>query len=496
MGWLEENENYLNLANEKDIENKILQSKEQMDKQNKEDYVNLFLSDEQIKEELKEKLGEENTEEQLQQYLEENYESFIPEQYVVRGARLCCSCGSHERKLNVFKDHAVYTESFPMIHELDKELEKNITFFGVCSSGDQLLSSQNIRLIKTTYDKEGNPIEEVVSGTMCVPFIIGDWRDTKKNVKIIDNGDKDSTDKDKYREDGSKGYKAVTTNSFLICRYGGIIEPLDSGQDLISEQEPVMEELEIEEVLSTNHEDIKTLEDIDKLLNDFEGAFINDNKELFEVYKEIIEKNDNNRDKARKEFREYMLNNNIDIPNLYDYTIKIGDIINESVFVQDNKVHIAVLKDEFSMDNLKGALFETNIKDFVITGYNFINLVNTNKPLDLKNRINKEYNDSIWAMPFDFKGQCVNSEIIENGLKADYIGNFIFGYVGDEIFGYDWFIKLGAGGAQIFSDIFNYGFEKYFDKWENNEYTLYFDNKGDSETIQDGINAKALHNKK
>lgn len=230
MGWLEESKNYLNSTNEKNIENQILQSKEQIDKQNKEDYVNLFLSDEQIKEELKEQLGKETTDEQLQQYLEENYDSFIPEQYVVRGAKLFCSCGSHERKLNVFKDHAVYTEGFPMVHELDKELEKNITFFGVCSSGDPLLSSQSIKLVRITYDQEGNPIEDVVSGTMCVPFIIGGWRDTKENVKIIDNGDKDSSDKYKYREDSGKGYKAVTTKSFLICRYGGIIEPLDSGQ--------------------------------------------------------------------------------------------------------------------------------------------------------------------------------------------------------------------------------------------------------------------------
>ncbi|WP_250277181.1 polymorphic toxin type 44 domain-containing protein [[Clostridium] colinum] len=285
-------------------------------------------------------------------------------------------------------------------------------------------------------------------------------------------------------------------NSFLVCRHGGIIEPIDSGQDLTYEEEPVMEKLEIEEVLSTNPEDINTLEDIDKFLNDFEGAFINDNKELFDAYKKILQKNDNNRDKARKEFREYMLNNDIDIPNLYDYTIKICDIISKSIFIQDNKVHIAFLKDEFSIDNLKGTLFETNIKHFAIIGYNFINLVNTNKPLDLKNRIDKEYNDSIWAMPFDFKGECVNPEIIKNGLRPDYIGNFMFGYVGDEIFGYDWFIKFGAGGAQIFSDISNYGFEKYFDKLKNNEYTFYFDNKGDSETIQDGINAKTLHNKK
>ena len=31
-------------------------------------------------------------------------------------------------------------------------------------------------------------------------------------------------------------------NSFLVCRHGGLIEPLDSGQDLIYEEEPVMEE--------------------------------------------------------------------------------------------------------------------------------------------------------------------------------------------------------------------------------------------------------------
>lgn len=227
MGWLEDNENYLSETN---AENQALKTREQMKQQEKENFVDNVLSDKESKEQLKEQLGEDATDEEIKQYLEENYESFIPEQYVVRGARLFCSCGSHERKLNVFKDHAVYTESFPMVHELDRELEKNITFFGVCSSGDPLLNSQNIKLIKITYDEEGNPIEDVVSGAMCIPFIIGDWRDTKQNVKIIDNGDKDSGDKDKYREDSGKGYKAVTTKSFLICRYGGIIEPLDSGQ--------------------------------------------------------------------------------------------------------------------------------------------------------------------------------------------------------------------------------------------------------------------------
>lgn len=235
MGWLEENENYLNSTNEENIESQILQSREQMKQQEKQSFLDSVLQDEESKKELKEQLREETTDEQLKKYLEENYDSFIPEQYVVRGARLFCSCGSHERKLNLLKDHGVYTESFPMVHELDKELEKNITYFGVCSSGDPLLNSQSIKLIRIVYDQEGNPIEDIVSGTMCIPFIIGDWRDTKENVKIIDNGDKDISDKYKYREDSSKGYKAVTTKSFLICRYGGIIEPLDSGQIMLED---------------------------------------------------------------------------------------------------------------------------------------------------------------------------------------------------------------------------------------------------------------------
>ena len=45
--------------------------------------------------------------------------------------------------------------------------------------------------------------------------------------------DKDGFDKFRDPEDESKGYRAVTTKSFLICRYGGIIEPLDSGQVMI-----------------------------------------------------------------------------------------------------------------------------------------------------------------------------------------------------------------------------------------------------------------------
>ncbi|MBS5794965.1 MAG: hypothetical protein ACLUCH_07130 [Lachnospirales bacterium] len=54
---------------------------------------------------------------------------------------------------------------------------------------------------------------------------------------IVNNGDKDGFDKFIEPEDENKGYRAVTTKSFLICRHGGIIEPLDSGQVMIDEEE-------------------------------------------------------------------------------------------------------------------------------------------------------------------------------------------------------------------------------------------------------------------
>ena len=173
MSWIEENEKYLNYT-ESEMEQKLLEEKEEMDKLMKEDYINNL--NELAKEESN--LSEEDMK-KMEEYIEENYEELVPEQYVVRGATLKCTCGSHERKLDMLKDHAVYVEGFPMVHELDKELEKNIKYFGVCSSGSPLLDSESVKLIKISYDEEGNAIEETVKGTKCIPYIIGNLRDTK-----------------------------------------------------------------------------------------------------------------------------------------------------------------------------------------------------------------------------------------------------------------------------------------------------------------------------
>ena len=64
---------------------------------------------------------------------------------------------------------------------------------------------------------------------------------------IVDNGDKDGFYNFRNAEDENKGYRAVTTKSFLICRHGEIIEPLDSGQVMLEGEENNQEKSEIEE---------------------------------------------------------------------------------------------------------------------------------------------------------------------------------------------------------------------------------------------------------
>lgn len=108
----------------------------------------------------------------------------------------------------------------------------------------------------------------------------------------------------------------------------------------------------------------------------------------------------------------------------------------------------------------------------------FIGMVNTKKPIDLKSRPfngNKK-NSSIWARGW-------------NGItSADYLGNYLFGYYGaGSLFTTDDILKYGAGVAQQASDAVHL---KLIGEWNK-----YMDNFGDSEAIQDGINAFNEKNK-
>ena len=63
-------------------------------------------------------------------------------------------------------------------------------------------------------------------------MIVGCWNDTYSDSRIVDNGDKNPGARRLTEQSGAKilGNNTVTTGSFLICKYGGLIEPIDSGQ--------------------------------------------------------------------------------------------------------------------------------------------------------------------------------------------------------------------------------------------------------------------------
>jgi hypothetical protein len=61
---------------------------------------------------------EREAEEKINQYMKNHSETGIYE-YLVRGATLICSNGTHKRKLNLPKCHGVYIGEHPVMHELE-----------------------------------------------------------------------------------------------------------------------------------------------------------------------------------------------------------------------------------------------------------------------------------------------------------------------------------------------------------------------------------------
>ena len=181
------------------------------------------------------------SEEEIANYMKEH--GLEQYEYVVRGANLKCSFGSHCRKLNLPKCHAVYTTKSPMVHELDcvPGPDYNISYFGVCSCPGNP-NKEIVQLQAETYDEQGNKVKGAestgnVKGIKCTPIILGTWMSTYDKTRIVDNGDKDPSDKE---SENPQGHPAVTTNSYLLCKFGGIIQPLSSGQEIV-EQEAAIE---------------------------------------------------------------------------------------------------------------------------------------------------------------------------------------------------------------------------------------------------------------
>lgn len=138
-------------------------------------------------------------------------------EYLVRGAMLICSKGKACKRLELPEDHGVYTKNQPMIHERDCVVDINIPkgSFGVCD-GDCPAGAKVMKVPE--FDEEGNVIGETeYTGPACEPVINEKWKKPNKKVLIDDNGTK---------------RRALTTDSLLICKYGGIITVVTSGQEL------------------------------------------------------------------------------------------------------------------------------------------------------------------------------------------------------------------------------------------------------------------------
>ena len=184
-------------------------------------------------------------EQQIVEYLKTHTQSRKLE-YLVRGALLKCSCGTHARQLNLEKCHGVYVGEHPLIHSLNCETGdgKNITCFGVCKAAFPPPTEHVTYQKDWKRDADGNPTGDrpwgFDIGHKCCPKIafmevngsmLQSWQHSYAKTSIIDNKDSEAA-REMETDEGleTMAIPTVTTMSFLVCSHGGLIEPYNSGQ--------------------------------------------------------------------------------------------------------------------------------------------------------------------------------------------------------------------------------------------------------------------------
>ncbi len=161
--------------------------------------------------------------EQMQDYLENHTNDEY--EYVVRGALLHCDCGSHHRRLNLPECHGIYVGTNPLMRNDDCNAgiegpDINITSFGICNGpGSGSIGEGEGSLATEIMGEDGFPIigetdGGIITGNICkANFPIQMWENTHDKTQI--------NEESKF---------VLTTNSFLKCKYGGIIRIVKSGQ--------------------------------------------------------------------------------------------------------------------------------------------------------------------------------------------------------------------------------------------------------------------------
>ncbi len=124
------------------------------------------------------------------------------EYYVVRGASMRCSCGSHKRKINLPASHGAFVKTKPMMNEDDYK-SVNVPSFGVCSSSANPSSAKVYLVAENGGQVEGKP---------CKPMLMQPWMNTMEKTRV-------------------ENKPALTTSSCHMCMYKGSITFESSGQE-------------------------------------------------------------------------------------------------------------------------------------------------------------------------------------------------------------------------------------------------------------------------
>lgn len=138
--------------------------------------------------------------------------------YVVRGAGIYCTYGSHIRKLDMPASHGSYVRGKAMMNEKDCKvgIEQNIPPFGACFSGENDgmdIVIHDAKDLVPYMDENGNPVEPQlpIEGKLCTPRLVDKWQGAQEDT-LVD------------------GKPALNVNCSITCSYGGTIAFVDSGQ--------------------------------------------------------------------------------------------------------------------------------------------------------------------------------------------------------------------------------------------------------------------------
>ena len=121
--------------------------------------------------------------------------------YIVRGAKMRCSYGSHARRINLPVSHGSYASEKGKMNMDDCVSDDNISYFGICSGS---CPDSEIYLV----GENG----ETVSGKKCCYMNYDSWQNCKEDSLV-------------------EGKPALTTDSYLVCAYEGVIKFISKGQE-------------------------------------------------------------------------------------------------------------------------------------------------------------------------------------------------------------------------------------------------------------------------